>query len=399
MNFLRRVFDEYGIPMGESELCDQDILEQRRFARRVELEGERCDRNGAHFSVLTVKLESRSTPWANGELVARVLRSQVRETDTIGKIGEKALAALLPDTDRWGAECLAGRLRFNLGQEREVEQGGVRTSLGIYVYPSPTSRGRVIQMVTVRPKRQPDYRIRTHDRARSAWRVDLNAERTLETGIIVGSIEVYQPLPLGKRAFDIAVSLIGLLVALPLLLLLCSWVWLVDGRPALFRQIRVGHRGRRFPLYKIRTVRSSRDCNPHYNHAVDFISGNKTMTKIDDCLELIPLGKLLRASGLDELPQIFNIIRGEMSLIGPRPCLPYEEERYRPWHRKRFEAHPGVSGLWQVNGKNRLTFDSMVRLDIRYERTRSPLTDFSIIAQTPRVIVEELVRSRTRAFE
>jgi lipopolysaccharide/colanic/teichoic acid biosynthesis glycosyltransferase len=228
--------------------------------------------------------------------------------------------------------------------------------------------------------------------------VDLNAQRTLETGITVGSIEVYQPLPLGKRAFDIVVSLVGLFVALPLLLLLCSWVWLVDGRPVLFQQIRVGHRGRHFPLYKIRTVRSSSGDNPHFNHAVDFISSNKTMTKIDGCLDIIPLGQLLRASGLDELPQIFNILKGEMSLIGPRPCLPYEEERYRPWHRRRFEAHPGVSGLWQVSGKNRLTFDSMVRLDILYERMRSPLTDLSIIAKTPWVIVEELIQSRTTAF-
>jgi lipopolysaccharide/colanic/teichoic acid biosynthesis glycosyltransferase len=123
------------------------------------------------------------------------------------------------------------------------------------------------------------------------------------------------------------------------------------------------------------------------------------MTKIDGCLDIIPLGKLLRASGLDELPQIFNIIRGEMSLIGPRPCLPYEEERYRPWHRKRFEAHPGVSGLWQVSGKNRLTFDTMVRLDILYERRRSFLIDLAIIVKTPWMIVEEMVRGYMRAVQ
>jgi hypothetical protein len=135
VNFLRRLFDEHGGPRRESELGDLDILEHKRFARRIELERERCDRNGASFSVLTVKQESRSDRWANWELFARVLRSQLRETDTIGEIAEDALAVLLPDTDRWGAERLAGRLQSNLDQERGVARGGVRTSLGIYVYP------------------------------------------------------------------------------------------------------------------------------------------------------------------------------------------------------------------------------------------------------------------------
>jgi exopolysaccharide production protein ExoY len=129
----------------------------------------------------------------------------------------------------------------------------------------------------------------------------------------------------------------------------------------------------------------------HQAHCDQLIQSNAPMVKMDSRGDsrLIPGGWLIRASGLDELPQILNVLRGEMSLIGPRPCVPYEYERYQPWQRERFDAVPGLSGLWQVSGKNRTTFEEMMRLDIHYARHVSWWLDLRIIVMTiPALIVQ-----------
>jgi lipopolysaccharide/colanic/teichoic acid biosynthesis glycosyltransferase len=122
----------------------------------------------------------------------------------------------------------------------------------------------------------------------------------------------------------------------------------------------------------------------HRNHTRHLIKSKDPMVKLDNHKDprLIPFGGLLRACGMDELPQIFNVIRGEMSLVGPRPCIPYECENYEPWHWGRFDAVPGLTGLWQVSGKNHTTFDQMVNLDIQYARTRTFWLDVKIMFKT-----------------
>jgi lipopolysaccharide/colanic/teichoic acid biosynthesis glycosyltransferase len=115
------------------------------------------------------------------------------------------------------------------------------------------------------------------------------------------------------------------------------------------------------------------------------------MDKLDEGdNRIIPLGKLLRKTGLDELPQLFNVILGQMSLIGPRPCIPYEADQYLTWQRKRFDAMPGLTGLWQVSGKNRTTFNEMMRYDISYSNKTSPWLDFKILMKTPPAILEQI---------
>jgi lipopolysaccharide/colanic/teichoic acid biosynthesis glycosyltransferase len=115
------------------------------------------------------------------------------------------------------------------------------------------------------------------------------------------------------------------------------------------------------------------------------------MVKIDTRdSRLIPGGRILRATGLDELPQIINVLRGEMSIVGPRPCIPYEYEKYQPWQRERFDTLPGITGLWQVSGKNRTTFEEMMHLDIRYARTKTLWMDLRIIVMTPVAIATQI---------
>jgi lipopolysaccharide/colanic/teichoic acid biosynthesis glycosyltransferase len=198
--------------------------------------------------------------------------------------------------------------------------------------------------------------------------------------------------PRWKRAVDIMFSLAAMPVLAFSTLLTATVMALVSPGPVLFRQERIGYRGRRFMCYKFRTMHVGADSRIHQEHCEQLIQSNAPMVKMDarGDSRLIPGGRLIRASGLDELPQIINVLRGEMSLVGPRPCVPYEYEKYSPWQRARFNAMPGLTGLWQVSGKNRTTFDEMIRLDIRYSETRSWWMDLKIMAMTLPALLRQL---------
>jgi lipopolysaccharide/colanic/teichoic acid biosynthesis glycosyltransferase len=191
-------------------------------------------------------------------------------------------------------------------------------------------------------------------------------------------------LPTWKRTLD---GIIFLMLS-PGLLLLWAAVALVvmsgSRGPILFRQRRVGYKGREFTLFKFRTMQVDAETRMHRDHFCQLMDSEAPMIKLDahDDPRLIPLGSLLRATGLDELPQVINVLRGEMSFVGPRPCIPYEYERYRPWQRRRFDAVPGLTGLWQVSGKNRTTFNEMIHLDIAYSQRLSLWLDLKIIFRT-----------------
>ena len=191
-------------------------------------------------------------------------------------------------------------------------------------------------------------------------------------------------LPIWKRVLDLSV-LVGLAPALLLvgggvaLLVACG-----SRGPIFFRQRRVGLRGREFMLFKFRTMHLDAETKSHENYFKHLMESDKPMTKLDARRDprLVPLGALLRATGLDELPQLLNVLRGDMSIVGPRPCIPYEYQNYKPWQRRRFDAVPGLTGLWQVNGKNRTTFLEMVQYDIEYVERASLGLDLQIIART-----------------
>jgi len=196
-----------------------------------------------------------------------------------------------------------------------------------------------------------------------------------------------------KRTLDILLILLALPFLIPLALFIALLIRSVSTGPVLFRQERVGYLGRRFMCFKFRTMFINADTTMHQGHLHHLMNSNTPMMKMDSRGDprIIPFGLFLRTSGLDELPQLINVLRGEMSLVGPRPCLHYEYEKYLPWQKERFGTVPGLTGLWQVSGKNKTTFVEMIQLDIKYAKNKTLWWDLKIIMMTiPTLIIQML---------
>ena len=201
-----------------------------------------------------------------------------------------------------------------------------------------------------------------------------------------------------KRTLDLTLILVTLPVWLPLVLLVMGLIRFTSSGPIFYRQERVGYRLRRFMIFKFRTMQANAETRTHEDYFASLMRSEVAMTKLDAAGDsrLIPGARFLRASGLDELPQIFNVLRGEMSLVGPRPCLPSEFNRYEAWQQKRVNAPPGLTGYWQVNGKNRTTFNQMVFMDLFYIDKMSIWLDLGIILKTIPVVVFETIEALKR---
>lgn len=199
-------------------------------------------------------------------------------------------------------------------------------------------------------------------------------------------------LPVWKRVFDFALLLVTMPVWLPVAVVVGLAVRLGSPGPVLFKQDRVGYRGKIFTCFKFRTMKSDAKHDTHRIHVKDLIQSSAPMTKLDadNDSRLVPGANWIRASGLDELPQIINILRGEMSIVGPRPCIPFEYDLYKPEQRARFNAAPGLTGLWQVSGKNHTTFDRMIALDIEYSQRKSLWLDARIVLFTAPAIIGQV---------
>jgi lipopolysaccharide/colanic/teichoic acid biosynthesis glycosyltransferase len=180
------------------------------------------------------------------------------------------------------------------------------------------------------------------------------------------------------------------------MLLLMLLTKIVSPGPIFYHQKRVGLGGKQFSIWKFRTMRVTAETQGHERYVEDLIRTNCVMTKLDTRGDprLAPFGRILRASGLDELPQIFNVLCGDMSLVGPRPCLPNEFANYEPWQRERVNALPGLTGLWQVSGKNKTTFNEMIRMDLTYLDKMSLLLDLRIMFKTAAAITQQVIELR-----
>ena len=204
----------------------------------------------------------------------------------------------------------------------------------------------------------------------------------------VRAISISKGALLVKRAVDILGAVVGLTLGAPLLALIALAVRLDSPGPVIFRQTRVGLQGRRFEMYKFRSMHVGAE--EQQDMLADMNEADGPIFKIRDDPRLTRVGRILRRLSLDELPQLVNVLRGEMSLVGPRPPVPAEVGKYQEWHKKRLEAPPGMTGLWQVSGRSRLSFDEMVLLDIYYIENWSLWLDFKILMRTiPKVLLGE----------
>ncbi|MCB1182008.1 exopolysaccharide biosynthesis polyprenyl glycosylphosphotransferase [bacterium] len=207
----------------------------------------------------------------------------------------------------------------------------------------------------------------------------------------------YGSLGYVKRFVDLTLSCLALLLVAPVMLLIAILVKRSSPGPVLFVQERLGRDGKPFKFYKFRSMAHNSDDAIHRQFAAMFINGDQDgctesnggeeVFKLKQDPRITPIGGLLRRTSLDELPQLFNIIRGDMSLVGPRPPIAYEIENYQPWHMERLKAIPGLTGLWQVSGRSSVSFEEMVRLDVRYINEWTPMLDLKIILKTLPVVL------------
>jgi len=340
----------------------------------LERERARSDRTGNEFSCIVFRADGGAGESdASMRRLAHILVNTVRIGDAIGWIAGGNLAAVLPSVSAEGAMRFADRVAHKFGPD------GTPLLRTVHTYPywkdsPPPDPG------SSPPPGGPD------GGTSSGPPEKRNAPSKQDRA---GPARSMEPLfsrqtPVWKRALDVTGAVLGLVLFSPLFLLQAILIKTVSPGPVLFRQERIGYGGKPFTFLKFRTMHVSNDPTAHQRHLYDLINNDKTLTKLDAYQDprIIPFGNVLRQSCLDELPQLINVLSGDMSLVGPRPVPPYEADAYLPWHRQRFDVLPGLTGLWQVSGKNRTTFREMIRLDVGYSRTVSPRQDAKIVLKT-----------------
>lgn len=202
--------------------------------------------------------------------------------------------------------------------------------------------------------------------------------------------------PVWKRCLDLFLLLLGLPVILPVMLVVALLIKLVSKGPVFFRQERIGYRGKPFTCWKFRTMHVNADPGLHREYVGKLIANDLPLVKLDlrGDKRVIPLGRFLRTSCVDEIPQLINVMLGEMSIVGPRPCMEYEYNQLLPWHRQRFNSPPGMTGLWQIKRRSGTSFSEMMQLDLHYVANRSFWLDLSIILQTLPAVCAQVRESR-----
>ncbi len=395
-NFLKKIFG-HGNGSGDDLLLPAD-----QFRTLVLHECARCDRSAHAFSLIHIDLRSNGSDRDQnlGQAVRRLSRSLVqrmRTTDEFGWLDEHSVGIFLPETGTDGARNLA----------QDACQG---FSYQIYTYPWISGFNTDAGSGESRreDKGQKDQRPGTFDGAGTENQSNHHLEHAYESGStdragihgaenLAKSIEelvLPDRASTRKRAYDKFGSAVLLIALSPLFTAVALYIKIVSPGPVFFRQKRIGYRGRPFTMIKFRTMRMGSDnVSVHKDYLKDLINNDsKVMTKLDMDIDdrLIPLAGILRRSCIDELPQLINVLKGDMSLVGPRPCLDYEAREFALWQRRRFHTVPGMTGLWQVSGKNRLSFKEMMRLDIRYANRRNAAMDLMISFRTVPAILGQV---------
>jgi lipopolysaccharide/colanic/teichoic acid biosynthesis glycosyltransferase len=344
---------------------DRDVMPEDTFLQFLQWEVRRTERSGRPFMLALIRSDAfggESGRRIVNKLVAAI-EASTRETDRLGWYEHNETLGIvlteIGETNEAKVKLLGQKIKLAMQQAvsaREFE----RLSLIIRLFPQHSIWSET-----------------------DGWDDDIFRDLQRKRGPGSGAI-IY------KRAIDIAGSLFTMLLFLPIFVTLAILVKLTSRGPVFYCQKRVGQNGKLFDFYKFRSMYVDNDPEVHREYVTQLIKGAKHvqqsngMYKLANDSRVTRLGRFLRKSSLDELPQFFNVLRGDMSMVGPRPPLPYEFAHYRTWHRRRvLEVKPGLTGLWQVKGRSRTTFEEMVRMDLHYARTWSPWMDIKIILQTP----------------
>jgi len=322
----------------------------------LQYERIRADREESCFSGVLFKLSGSDA--ANVRFV-EVLKKNTRLIDHLGWYDESTVCVVLTATDIDGAQLFADKIRAVVDRNYNNGRRPVYT-FELFRYPD----------------KEPDKKDE-ENRPIIYGQNRLHIDEILKHRFAI-------EIPLWKRALDVFGSLAGIIILSPLFLAVAVYIKLVSRGPVLYKQTRVGFNGKNFTFLKFRTMRNNNDEHFHSEHALNFVSRSDVpMEKLDSRdPRIIPGGRILRKACIDEFPQLINVLKGEMSLVGPRPCIPYEAERYLRWHAQRFDTMPGITGLWQVSGKNKLSFHEMVSLDIAYSRKISFWVDIELLLLT-----------------
>ena len=351
----------------------ETALQENVFHSMLTLERRRAERSGKPFvlMLLDANLEYGSAAVILEE-AAEVIMASKRETDLAGWYKKSdILGVIFTEVSIEGERPLTEILRtkFETALAKDLgREKAAKIAISLHVFPE------------------------IWDRNDSGWVADAKLYPDLNRG----NSRKRMPLVI-KRVMDVAGSAALLLALSPLLAAIAAIIKLTSKGPVIFEQERLGRFGARFKCLKFRTMFTNNDPKIHQEFIQQFISGKEECGKENESQQAVykiindprvtPIGAFLRKTSLDELPQFWNVLRGEMSLVGPRPPVPYEFEIYDIWHRRRvLDIKPGVTGLWQVSGRSRTRFDDMVRLDLRYCQTWSLWLDLKILISTPRAV-------------
>ena len=377
MNVRRAVSNLGDGPFGrQSESAqDREILSQTAFHRVISIERRRTERSRKPFLLMLLDMGNHLSSETKGKNVQKLLTAlavATRETDIPGWYENERIVGVMFteicfDDRETIVSTMIARLSDILRNNLSLEQFN-RVSISFHVFPEDWDQD----------SRKPSNPVLYPDLSKQA-----NKKRA--SGAL-------------KRVMDVVGSSLALLLCAPMFLLIAIAVKATSKGPIFFRQRRLGQDGEAFTFLKFRSMKVGNDSNVHKEYIKKLISGNaerhqcngtgEGVFKLVGDTRITRVGAFLRKTSLDELPQFINVLRGEMSLVGPRPPIPYEVESYQVWHRRRLlEAKPGITGLWQVSGRSRVTFDEMVRLDLRYARTCSPWMDIKILLRTPLAVV------------
>ena len=340
------------------------ILPTAHFRESLRLEKRRVERSKAPLSLLLFSFPTDSI--TREEQIWKfisILQKNTRETDIKGWVNHQVIGLVLPYTDEKGLKKFVEKI--------ETSNGDLRYGLVSGTYPD-----HIFSRVFAEGVDKPDL-----------FPFDLD------------QLHRFKAFDLAlKRAIDIAGSIVGLTLFSPLMATTAIAIKMTSPGPAIFKQVRLGKNGMRFPFYKFRSMHVNTDDHVHREYVSNLIKGNmesihqgdpgEPLFKMKNDRRITPLGKIIRKLSIDELPQFWNVLRGEMSLVGPRPPIPYEVEEYEPWHLRRIlEVKSGMTGLWQVEARSKTSFDDMVRLDLQYVRNWSLWLDIKILLKTVRAVI------------